>query len=685
MNNNKFKYMVIILLFLFFAGNSIVFSQSTDKEGITLAWKDLQELLNLNTNKIEISWEGFRKLLKQTGARMDMVFEIKDGIVTIKREQFRQILKKMKPVEKIVVDPPKDYIVTEAEYSGTAGDKNSNFTALFKIYVFERKNPVYINIPVIHTNFALKDIRVNKKPALIHTRGAWHNIILNRKGLYQVKVVFSIGNNKQTLYIPVIRSNINRLDFTVFKNDLEINADPSINIKRKNINNKTQIHTNFPPTNKIMINWKRKTEKREKQPPFFYADTRSLISVEADILRVKTRVNLDIIQSTLDRVSLIVPENYEVIKIDGVSDNEWRVRETTVGRVLEIHFRYDVDRAIGFTVYAERMMTAETIAADFTGFKVIEARRETGDIGIVAESSVQVNIDEKDNSGLEKIEFHKLPKGFLNISSRPILFAFKYIKHPYKLLVRIIKHDRVEGISTVIKSADITSLFLKEGKIIYHITYKVLNTYKQFMELELPEDAVIWTVYVDGKRGKASGNKKGKVLIPLIRSSGNGENIKPFNVELIYTLPIDKFRITGKRECFIPSCDIFINKMRISLHMPRGYNYNFDKTGWKEEKLPDFSQKRIEDISRISYFEEKIDNLRHTKAAVSVAGEPALSKKKDESEQIKKTVREGGETLFSNGKDKSLETGVAGGVFGAVTADELTPALSGKKIGRAHV
>ena len=656
MNNNKFKYLIIILLFFLFAGNNIVFSQSTDKEGITLTWKDLQELLNLNANKIEITWEGFRKLLKQTGARMDMVFEIKDGIVTIKREQFRQILKKMKPVEKIVVDPPKDYIITEAEYYGTAGDKNSNFTAIFKIYVFERKNPVYINIPIIHTNFALKDIRVNKKPALIHTRGTWHNIILNRKGLYQVKAVFSIGNNKQSLYLPVIRSNINRLDFTVFKNDLEINVDPSINAKRKNMSNKTQIHTNFPPTSKLLINWTRRTEKREKQPPFFYANTRSLLSVEADILRVRTRVNLDIIQSTLDRVSLMVPENYEVIKIDGVSDSEWWVRETAIGRVLEIHFRYDVDHTIGFTVYAERMMTAETIAADFTGFKVIEARRETGDIGIVSESSVQVNIDEKDNSGLEKIEFHKLPKGFLHISSRPILSAFKYTKHPYKLLVRITKHDRVEGISTVIESADITSLFLKEGKMIYHIIYRVLNTYKQFMELELPKDSIIWTVYVDNKRGKASSNKKGKVLIPLMRSSGNGENIRPFNVELIYTLPIDKFTIIGKGECFIPSCDIFINKMRVSLHIPRGYGYNFDKTGWEEEKLPDSRQKRKEDISRISSFEEKSDKYKQIEEATGDESEAPLSKRTDES------VKEAKE----------------GGVSGGVIAGELTPPPSGK-------
>lgn len=137
----------------------------------------------------------------------------------------------------------------------------------------------------------------------------------------------------------------------------------------------------------------------------------------------------------------------------------------------------------------------------------------------------------------------------------------------------------------------------------------------------------------------------------MIRSSGNGENIRPFNVELIYTLPIDKFKIIGKGECFIPSCDIFINKMRVSLHIPQGYGYNFDKTGWEEEKLPDFRQKRKEDISRISSFEEKTDKYKQIEEAITVESEAPLSKKTDE------TVKEA----------------IEGDVSGGVVAGELTP------------
>lgn len=610
--NNKILVSIAVLLFFLLVGNNTGWCQSTDgdSEGdkIFLTWQNLKELLDFNSDTIKITWEAFQKLLAQTGNRVDMNFEIKDGMVTIKRDQFRQILGKMLPPVRKLPAASKDYLITEALYSGTAGKKNSRFTALFKIYIFKRKEPAFINIPIIHTNLALKDIRVNNAPAVILTRGSWHNITLKQSGYHEIKVIFSAGQGKHALYLPVVRSAINRIDYTVFTNDLAITINPSLNVRVKNPGNATQISAHFPPTNRIQVNWIRKAKKREKQPALFYADTRSLISVDADILRVKTRVSLDVIQGSLNTVSLLVPGNYEVTKIEGKPVREWQVRETDIGRVLEIPFRYDIDRSTDFILHAERILAEETLAADFVGFRVIDARRETGDIGVAAESTVEVQVEEKESRELEKLEYHKLPGDILKMSPRPILFAFKYTRHPYRFLIHIQKHERMEGITTVIESAEMTALFLEEGKVLCHIIYTVRNIFKQFMGLGLPPGAGIWTVYVDNKRGKASRNKEGNILIPLLRSPGNGEHIKPFQVELIYTLPMETFGSIGKGECLIPSSDIFINKMRVTLYMPRGLLYTFDKSRWKEEKPAAPREEREEDFflqERISFRDSK--------------------------------------------------------------------------------
>jgi hypothetical protein len=644
---NKLLCLCCVMLLFLTWGHNETFAQAKGSEGITLTWQDLQKLLDIDAKEIKITWAELKKLLIQTGSRLDPDFEIKDGIVTLKRDQFSRILNRMKPAVKQFPAPPKAYLITEAAYIGTAGDSSSNFTALFKIYVFKQDKPAYIKIPMVHTSLAVKDILVNNAPAVILSSGNWHNIIINKTGYFEVKAVFSAGQGNQSLRMPLARSIINRIDYTMPIKDLTVNIESSLNTSITNLPDRTRVTANTTVTNQLRINWTRKTELREKRAALFYAAVRSLISVDADILRLRTIVNLEVIQGSLDIVSISVPENYQVVRLQGAAVSEWKVRDTDIGRVLEAPFRYKIDRTASFTIHAERILAEDTLAAEYPGFKVVDARRETGDIGIVAESTVQVEVEEEQNNKhLEKLAYHKLPPGILSMTSKPILSAYKYSKHPFKLFLRITKHDRIEGITTVIESAEGNALFLKEGKILTHVVYTIRNTFKQFMELELPEEAAIWTVYVDNKRGKASKNDGGKLLIPLLRSPGNGEQLRPFPVELIYTLPADKFGITGSGVCFLPASDIFINKMKVTLHLPPGYRYDFDKGEWQEEVI----------VKKRDEIPEEIEDER-------------LEKKK-----MKAGLRE------RDAKGES-EEGVVGGVIGGVLKATEEIIVTGKAPG----
>jgi hypothetical protein len=575
---------VFLLLGLFLSGYAAP-GQADEDDGILLTWQDMWKLLDLDSDKIKLTWKEFQKLLEQSGNQIDMNFEIEGGIVTIKRDRFKQILKKMKPVDIKKPAPPKDYLVTEAKYTGTAGEKNSRFALQFKIYVFERESLSYISIPVLSTNTAVSSIFVDGAPGVVHTVGSWYTINLVKKGYHEIKATFSTGNNNQSLSLPIIRSMINTVDFTVPFKDFEINLNSALNVQLAG-GVSSRIIAHIPPTNRMSVKWHRKSKKKEKKPALFYADTHSLISLGPDILKIRTQVDLEVLQSSLDNISLRVPANHEVVNVAAGSIKDWQVRDTDVGRILEIHFGFDIDNRFQFTVFTERMLAADTLAVEFTGLQVVDARRETGAVGIVAEKGVEVEV--QSNRELEKLEFHQLPKKILAMSSRPVLYSYKYSRHPYRLDIGIHKHEQLPGISTVIESVNGTALFLQEGKMLYKMVYSIRNSYKQFMELELPEDEdiTIWTVMVDNKREKASRNKKGKILIPLVRSTGNGDRLRSFNVQLIYTQPGEEFRIRGGSQCFFPKTDIFINKIRMEMFLPEGYSYDFDKGEWKEEVTP---------------------------------------------------------------------------------------------------
>jgi hypothetical protein len=581
-NKKQLILSVFLLLALFLTGYAVP-AQENDGAGIILTWQDMWKLLDLNRDKIKLTWKEFQKLLEQSGNQIDMNFEIEGGIVTIERDRFKQILEKMKPVALKKPSPPKDYLVTEAKYTGTAGEKNSRFVLQFKVYVFERESLSYIGIPVLSTNTAVSAISVDGAPGVMQTLGSWYTINLVKKGYHEIKATFSVGNNEQSLSLPIIRSIINTVDFNVPFKDFEINLDSALNVQLAG-GASSRIIAHIPPTDRISVNWHRKSQQKEKKPALFYVDTHSLISVGPDILKVKTPVDLEVLQSSLDNISIRVPANYEVVNVAAGSIKDWQVRDTAVGRILEIHFGFDIDNRYQFTVFTERMLPADTLAVEFTGLQVVDARRETGAVGIVAESGVEVEV--RSDRELEKLEFHRLPPKILAMSSRPVLYSYKYSRHPYRLDIAIHKHEQLPGISTVIESVNGTALFLPEGKMLYKMVYSVRNSYKQFMELELPGNAAIWTVMVDNKREKASRNKKGKILIPLVRSTGNGDRLRSFNVQLIYTQPGEEFRLRGSGQCFFPKTDIFINKIRMEMFLPEGYSYDFDKGEWTEEVTP---------------------------------------------------------------------------------------------------
>ncbi|MCP4148374.1 MAG: hypothetical protein GY757_11540, partial [bacterium] len=489
---------VILLLGQLFIGN-LAGLQAEEEEGIQLTWQDMQDLLGLKTDKIKLTWKEFQRLLEQTGNQVDMDFEIEGGIVTLKRERFRQILSKMKPAEGKIAPPPKQYLVTRAHYRATAGEKTSRFEVRYTLYVFKGETTTYTKIPVISAQAAVSEISLDGQPAVMQTGGNWYAINIAKSGYHEVKAVFSVGTGKQTINLPIIRAIINTLEFTVLKKEFEIKIASALNIRRGRGehqkaagNAHTRVTVHLPALDRLSVNWNRKSKEKEKKPALFYADTHNLITVEADILKVKTRVELEILQSGFDKISLQVPDGNEVVKVEGRSIKNWQVRETAIGRVLEIHLGFDIETRYNFTVYTERMMAAGTLGVDYHGMRVIDARRETGDIGIVAESAVEVEV--KAGKELEKLDYHRLPKKILEMTNRPILYSYKYSKHPYQMDIAIHKHQQLEGISTVIERAKATALILRGGKKLYKLDYTVRNSYKQFMELELPENSTIWTV-----------------------------------------------------------------------------------------------------------------------------------------------------------------------------------------------
>ena len=582
----KVSYLVIITLILFQLLMTFVIAQEKTESGsqVTVPWEEFKKLLNLDGNNIVIPLQTFHKMLAQTGIKTVPAYSVKDGNVTLSRTEFQKLVDQMKTPLDPTANPPFDYLITKAEYTGKMSDNTTEFAGTFTIHVL--KTDGFLSIPILPQNMALYELSVNNKQALIVSEGGYYKILVNVPGQYSIKANFSVksaldkGPHKIDLYIQQTPITMLNLELPIKDADIEIPQAQQLAIKPKG--SSTLVSAILVPGNMISIRWRKKAPETEKIPVKLYAEVYHLISIEDDAFKINSEIAYNILHSEIDGVRFTIPDNMNVLTISGEGIGEWQEISQNGQRIIQIPFTYGKKGPVSIYISSETPLTENGIANAFTGLKALDCVRETGFIAVELNTSAEVILAE--NNGLEKIAVQKLPQVLFNKSVKPLLFGFKYLKHPFSAVFDVKKHEKIAVPMAVVNSANAVTLFTEDGKIVHRIIYNIRNSAKQFLEVSLPKDADVWSVFVGSQPVESSLNSQGKLLIPLIRSRSVNDQLDTFPVEIIYALAGDRFGSFGTRAAMLPEIDLIVSQMIWSVYLPNDYTYNyFNSTLEKEE------------------------------------------------------------------------------------------------------
>ncbi|MCK4523305.1 hypothetical protein KAU15_00135 [candidate division WOR-3 bacterium] len=579
MKNKKWlcpiSYILIILILITSSIN--IYADSKKEDGtIILNWDEFKSMLNIDKNEIVLSWGEFTQILQQTGVDVKPQYNIKNGNVVLSREEFKKLINNIIPIKTHTLIPPGDYLIRKSKYMGIVGNNSTAFNAFLDIEIFKKNNQSYLKIPLFRDNLAIKDIRINGKPVIIITEGGWHYLSTNETGKHSINAKFSINasveSGKTDIYFNIQQTPITEIQLTIPKTNIDINILNAEEMELTSLGKNTIIKAFLLPTSNINIKWNKKVKKVERGPAKIYSELFNLLSIEVDAIRVTTKVKLNIVQNTINSISLMIPDEYEVLGVQNIGRGTWNIREEGKIRLLDIVFEYPIEGNQSFIIKTEKILPENIAVANFNGFKVIKSTRESG--YFAGEVKGGVDAEAIECEGAERIAFQKIPYELTSLSSKPILFVFKYIRHPYNVTISIKKYKREKSLSAIIEKAKYISLFEENGKTIHHLTFTMQNLWNQFLKIKLPKQTSIWSVYVNGKREKPSKDNSGVILIPLIRSQKSGDgSLQAFDVEIIYTEPQNKFSVFGKRNFDLPVPDVLINSLEWCLYLPENYNY----------------------------------------------------------------------------------------------------------------
>ncbi|MEM4247965.1 MAG: hypothetical protein QXH80_01750, partial [Candidatus Nanoarchaeia archaeon] len=146
----------------------------------------------------------------------------------------------------------------------------------------------------------------------------------------------------------------------------------------------------------------------------------------------------------------------------------------------------------------------------------------------------------------------------------------KFNAAPHWIDLKISPYDRQKLLDIAVDMADISTRIDRNGEAVTTVKYRIKNSNRQFISVEMPEKAVLWSVKVDGetRRVSNSGESGRELLVPVPRKL---DTDSPIAVEIVYA---EKFGELGAEKSISmcgPSAKVEKLLTKWFVELPTGY------------------------------------------------------------------------------------------------------------------
>ena len=458
--------------------------------------------------------------------------------------------------------PPMDYIVTSSQYSGDLTAEGATFTLTLKLDILRRNG--WKRIPVLPNTVALT--KTTFKPAdgiFLNSQGSHYELLTEKSGSVEATIEFSVSVQKSgginTVNFQRVAMGSSVLDLTVAREGVDVKVAGAQSLTIKPDGKNTKAVAAIPAGVPVSISWERALPKVEAVPAKLYAETRTLVAVADGLLLCNEFIHFNILHSPVRELKLAVPDNVSVLTVAGQNVQDWRVDNGTMSIILR-------GEVVGSYTLRVAYETAATDAANAPVLRALNVERERGFVGVVAVANVELQAG--DIVGATQIDARQLPADVVAMTNQPVLLAFRYVGDEFTVPLTIKKHKEVDVLVTIVDSSLHTGMQLNDGRRITKVLYSVRNNRNQFLRLQMPAAAEIWSVAVNGNTVAPATDEAGQVLIPLVRSASRSSELASFPVEIVYVeKPAAPAPASGELTITLPTCGTAVPVMHVMYNL----------------------------------------------------------------------------------------------------------------------
>jgi hypothetical protein len=512
--------------------------------------------------------------------------ELAGGEVKMPWIEFAKLLDALRK-DKAPELPPVPYAVEEAVYECTVDDKAERVVvdATFSVRVMSEG---WTTVRLVGGDVAVDGFKASGAKVALSQDYGQVSAIVKGPGSFEVamklaKTVDSDHGSKG-LFIDGPGAASSRVACTIPGKGLKVKVEPGIVDAKQDDGKHTRVEASIYGGGGFSVRWWEEVQipeaEKKELPPKLYGEIDTLLQVGEGLVRGIAWVDYSILQSGVQELRILVPDDISVTSVEGSDLASWEVRDEEGVKVLHAFLGYKVQNACTLNILYDRSMGKTSAVVEVPRLRLLDVEREKGTYGIEVLTNVEVSLEKLES--MAQIDATELPDAITYTAQHPVLLAFKYLKHPYSLVIDVKKHADVSILVATVDVADVTTLLTPDGKQLTRVLLSMRNNMKQFLKAELPEGSEVWSTFVSGKPVKPGQDEEGRILVPLEKSqSGTTAN---FPVELIYLTRGEPLGTKGGYGLALCQLDLPVTHMQWSLYLPEKYRYkkwkgNMDESG----------------------------------------------------------------------------------------------------------
>ncbi len=399
------------------------------------------------------------------------------------------------------------------------------------------------------------------------------------------------------------------LTVTIPQGDIEMRALEGAGTTVSEKAGQTTLTTNYRGGQPAIITWRAKPAAGKQLPAKVSATTLTRVAVSRGVVRYLAQISYEIRHAEVDTFKIALPPDVEFTKATGhqVRDTQIITSEDGKTRTLVVTLAEAAQDAYELTVLYEQRFEDKDIPT-VALLRHLDTASERGSIGLEVRGGGYELIPAV--QGAQRIDVEELPQGLWSSARSPLLFGYRYDSPTdVKMTLGLTRHEDVDVLVAVSDVCEAATTITSDGKAITKAMYVTRNNLKQFMTLQLPKDAQLWSAFVDDRPVTPVRDAKGQTLIPLKKSesvdpddeesyravrerrrAGDSDrfqtlhrekleayveqeeptDLAPYDVEIVYVMPAKKFESRGQLEVALPKSDVPIGKVAWAIFLPNG-------------------------------------------------------------------------------------------------------------------